>query len=91
MNDEVNTQPERVEFGIVNTMKGLREEIEKTKEAVLDEKKDILSYPNPVGVDRGEQLANLTLAYRHLEDAKMRLGKVIQATEGRSVYDGGNK
>lgn len=30
----------------------------------------------------GEMHANLTLAYRHLEDARMRLGKVIQAFDG---------
>lgn len=29
-----------------------------------------------------EMLANLTLAYRHLEDACMRLGKVMQAIQG---------
>jgi len=32
---------------------------------------------------RGEMLANIILAYRHLEDARMRIGKVIQH------YDGG--
>lgn len=38
--------------------------------------------------DRNEMLANATLAYRHLEDARMRLGKVIQAYDGGvSVYD----
>lgn len=38
--------------------------------------------------DKGEILANITLTYRHLEDASMRLGKVIQATNGGiSVYD----
>ncbi|MDP6526530.1 MAG: hypothetical protein QGH15_20140 [Kiritimatiellia bacterium] len=32
--------------------------------------------------------ANITLAFRHLEDARMRLGKVIQAaTGGVSIYD----
>jgi len=32
--------------------------------------------------------ANVTLAYRHLEDARMRLGKVIQHYEGGgSKYD----
>lgn len=31
----------------------------------------------------GEIIANITLAYRHLEDARMRLGKAIQE------YDGG--
>lgn len=40
------------------------------------------------GEDKGEILANITLTYRHLEDASMRLGKVIQATNGGiSVYD----
>ncbi len=36
----------------------------------------------------GEVEANYTLAYRHLEDARMRLGKVIQADgDGVSKYD----
>lgn len=36
----------------------------------------------------GEQIANLILAFRHLEDAAMRLGKAIQAADGGiSVYD----
>lgn len=34
-------------------------------------------------IDLPEILANLQLAYRHLEDARMRLGKAVQA------YDGG--
>jgi len=35
-----------------------------------------------------EAIANVMLAYRHLEDASMRLGKVIQAIDGGvSVYD----
>lgn len=38
--------------------------------------------------DRAEMSANIMLAYRHLEDARMRLGKVIQAYEGGvSIYD----
>jgi len=33
-------------------------------------------------------LANLDLTHRHLEDARMRLGKFIQAFDGgTSVYD----
>lgn len=40
------------------------------------------------GADIGETKANIMLAYRHLEDASMRLGKVIQAQDGGvSVYD----
>ncbi len=38
--------------------------------------------------DSGEVTANVMLAYRHLEDASMRLGKAIQAADGGvSVYD----
>jgi hypothetical protein len=37
---------------------------------------------------RGEMFSNITLAYRHLEDARMRIGKVIQHFEsGVSKYD----
>lgn len=40
--------------------------------------------------DLGEVKANIMLAYRHLEDARMRLGKVIQAEDGSvSIYDAG--
>lgn len=36
----------------------------------------------------GEVGANLQLAFRHLEDASMRLGKALQALDGGvSVYD----
>lgn len=43
---------------------------------------------NKEGADIGESKANIMLAYRHLEDAAMRLGKVIQAQNGgKSVYD----
>lgn len=39
------------------------------------------------GGDRGEMIANIMLAYRHLEDAAMRLGKAVQAFDGgTSVY-----
>jgi len=35
-----------------------------------------------------EVFANLTLCYRHLEDASMRLGKVKQfMNDGESIYD----
>lgn len=37
---------------------------------------------------RGECHANLMLSIRHLEDARMRLGKAIQSMEGgESIYD----
>mgnify|MGYP001616140116 CR=1 FL=1 len=38
--------------------------------------------------DQAEVMANIVLAYRHLEDAAMRLGKVHQSLDGGiSVYD----
>jgi len=40
------------------------------------------------GDANGEAVANVKLAFRHLEDASMRLGKAIQAIDGgASVYD----
>lgn len=41
----------------------------------------------PEAADPGEVIANLMLAYRHLEDASMRLGKAVQAYDGgKSCY-----
>lgn len=41
-----------------------------------------------IPADWGEIIANAMLAYRHLEDASQRMGKVIQAADGgTSVYD----
>lgn len=37
----------------------------------------------------GEVAANLTIAYRHLEDAAMRFGKAIQASQGGESPLGG--
>ena len=38
--------------------------------------------PNIEVEDKGEMIANTILAYRHLEDAAMRLGKALQAMNG---------
>lgn len=36
----------------------------------------------------GEMKANIMLAYRHLEDARMRVGKILQAAgDGVSILD----
>ncbi len=41
-----------------------------------------------IGDKNDEAMANITLAYRHLEDANTRLGKAIQALDGGvSGYD----
>jgi hypothetical protein len=44
--------------------------------------------PSNPPIDFGEAIAVTVLSYRHLEDARMRLGKTIQALDGGvSVYD----
>lgn len=63
---------------------GAREAIESLKKEVIK----LMKHPdfmNEQSSDNqfGEMKANIMLTYRHLEDARMRLGKVVQA------YDGG--
>lgn len=49
---------------------------------------EAMAHNRPLKIDVGEMKANIMLSYRHLEDARMRLGKVIQAEDGGvSVYD----
>ena len=39
-------------------------------------------------LQHGEMIANIMLSYRHLEDARMRLGKVMQQIQGGiSIFD----
>jgi hypothetical protein len=48
---------------------------------------EVFARPPEGAQDRGEMIANVMLAYRHLEDAAMRLGKAVQAFDGgQSVY-----
>ena len=48
---------------------------------------DVFNGEQRVGGQHSEMEANIMLAYRHLEDARMRLGKVVQAYDGgKSVY-----
>lgn len=62
----------------------LRAEIERANREV----KDLMGFDLPEHSDIGEVKANIMLSYRHLEDARMRLGKVLQALEGgKSIYD----
>ena len=51
-------------------------------------KQDVLGLKGSTA--KPECIANIMLCYRHLEDARMRLGKVIQADgDGVSIYDKG--
>jgi len=62
-------------------IQGVIENVEVVKKAIIESEADEKE-------NRGEVIANITLAYRHLEDAKMRLGKVVQHLSGGvSVYD----
>ena len=56
-------------------------------EPMLQElRKLALAYGMAVDVT-GDMVANIVLAYRHLEDCRMRLGKAVQAFDGgTSVY-----
>ena len=57
-------------------------------EALRREIKTIADKMRPFDSRNGEASANWMLAFRHLEDASMRLGKAIQALDaGTSVYD----
>ncbi len=73
---------------VVKTFNAVRKEIKRIAETLNDERREAREYEARDGEDRGEVIANLTLAFRHLEDASMRMGKAIQARDGGvSVYD----
>lgn len=75
----------------IERLNELRREVKVVADHVSDLRRGVFSYgldglPSEAAV--GEAMANVTLAYRHLEDASMRLGKAIQALDGGvSVYD----
>lgn len=70
---------------------GLRKEllvIETTVRALKN--RDDFKGPDAFPGQHGEMIAQSMLAVRHLEDARMRLGKVLQyARDGVSILDGG--
>jgi hypothetical protein len=67
-------------LAVEQQVRQLKEEIAKQTGTPVDDA--------PPGSDKGEAIANAMLAVRHLEDARMRLGKLIQAADGgTSVYD----
>lgn len=45
-------------------------------------KAEIMAADELEGQNKGEMIGNITLALRHIEDAAMRFGKVIQASAG---------
>lgn len=84
-------KPAEVSQGFEETCAFLRGRLEETKAKIasLFKHQDLLlaveqlKGPGCLRQTRGgEALANLTLVYRHLEDARMRLGKAMQAMQG---------
>lgn len=73
---------------IVDTANAVRDSL-KTEEATLRSYvATIKGAEEAEGFDKGECIAQAMLALRHIEDARMRVGKVIQyATGGVSSYD----
>lgn len=67
-------------FGLRATIETLKADTQKLKKHAI-----LKSVSDPQQMS--EIIANIQLAYRHLEDARMRIGKVIQAYDGgKSVY-----
>jgi len=74
-------------MNFVDDVNMLRDEIREKDGRVQDlQKHDVFTAPIKM-VGENEMRANIQLAHRHLEDARMRLGKAIQAFEGRDIFD----
>ena len=67
----------------------VRAELKTVGVKILHLKKELISTPGTGDKELdGEAIANTVLAFRHVEDAAMRLGKVLQALNGGvSQYD----
>lgn len=72
---------------IIEYSSWLRTKIKDVASAVKSFKSNLTQYPERDWEDRWEVIANIMLAYRHLEDARMRLWKVIEAVEWQNIYD----
>lgn len=71
-----------------NRINGFRADIAGLATQVIEHRLRQTPLNWPDNADLGEFNANITLAFRHLEDARMRLGKAIQALDGGvSIYD----
>lgn len=59
----------------------------RTQGAVVNDLKSHYDLSGPLSDTQGEAKANITLAFRHVEDAIMRLGKAIQVLDGGVIVD----
>jgi hypothetical protein len=82
------TEKDAIADTFVDRCHVLREDLRGSAAAVKElMQHPIFAVPTDGVMDFGEMKANLMLAYRHLEDAAMRLGKAVQACDGgKSVY-----
>jgi hypothetical protein len=81
----MNTASEEF-IGLCRSWRVTIDEIEKTTRRLMYH--GVFQTPETRTGQHAEMKANVMLAFRHLEDTRMRLGKVIQAAEdGVSVYD----
>jgi len=84
MGNETGAEMTLIEF--IGALRSEIKRIGKSAQALIIKAKSF--EPETSDTDKGEIIANTTLAYRHLEDCAMRLGKAIQAYEGgKSIYD----
>lgn len=85
------SEDEKISINVIDidaTANDFRDKIEDIKKVVVEFKEHLANSPSQINSNHKEEIANLMLAYRHLEDAKMRVGKFIQASNGgKSVYD----
>lgn len=77
-----------MDISFEDEVNNIRKQIKDLASNLDNLKKEHSQCESTVKENVGEVMANLTLSYRHLEDASMRLGKVLQAYDGGvSVYD----
>lgn len=90
MNPDENCEVER-KMTLEEMCQQQRKEIENIKASICDirdnhqfdcEETKLLEGANIPPTKKANMKANLTLVFRHLEDARMRLGKVMQAYQG---------
>lgn len=68
--------------------KTLRTALDSFEKQLKEYRQFLITTDHGEQADSGEMIAHATLALRHAEDARMRLGKVIQyADGGTSIYD----
>ena len=86
----MDTEDTRAPVNAKEHTEAIRADIKRIGREILSLKKRHAEEPSMTG-DReldGEAIANTVLAFRHIEDAAMRLGKVLQALNGGvSQYD----